>query len=240
MILGKKILAIITARGGSKGLPKKNIRKLGDKPLIAWTIEAALASSCIDRLILSSDDETIIRIAKDWGCEAPFIRENHLAMDETSTPDVVLDAMLRCPGYDWVVVLQPTSPLRTTADIDDCLYESISQGASVGVSVSESFSSPYWMFNRDDLGQLQPLLPIDKVYTRRQDLPKVYQLNGAVYVAECCWLLEHATFITPNTYAYVMPKQRSIDIDDLLDFNQAEYLLSERSLAEQDQQKSNE
>lgn len=233
MIEDKRVLAVIPARGGSKGLSKKNIRDLAGKPLIAWTIEAGLASRYIDRLILSSDDEEIISVARHWGCEVPFVREDHLATDESTTIDVVLDAMERCPGYDWVVVLQPTSPLRTSADIDDCLGECMRQGARVGVSVSESLSSPYWMFNRDENGQLQALLPTDTFFTRRQDLPKVYQLNGAVYVAECRWLRDNTTFISSQTFAYVMPKQSSIDIDDHLDFFQAEHLLSERFLAEQ-------
>ncbi len=217
---------MIPARGGSKGLPGKNIRDLAGKPLIAWTIEAALASRWIDRVILSSDDEEIIQVAGRWGCVAPFVRAGHLATDEATTVDVVIDALQRCPGYDWVVVLQPTSPLRTANDIDECLSECINQGASVGVSVCEASVSPYWMFGRDVQGQLQTLLPMPKDATRRQQLPKTYQLNGAVYVAQSGWLQANARFVTPQTYAYVMPQQRSIDIDDQVDFGVAQQLLS--------------
>ncbi|MBU0587280.1 MAG: acylneuraminate cytidylyltransferase family protein [Gammaproteobacteria bacterium] len=226
MIGGKKVLAVIPARGGSKGLPGKNIRELAGKPLIVWTIEAAQASGWIDRLILSSDDDEIIQVARRWGCEVPFVRAGHLATDEATTVDVVLDALQRCPGYDWVVVLQPTSPLRSAEDIDNCLSECIGQGASVGVSVCEASASPYWMFGRDERGQLQNLLPMPEGVTRRQDLPKAYQLNGAVYVAECGWLQVNACFITSQTHAYVMPQQRSIDIDVPIDFLLAQQLLS--------------
>jgi len=226
MIHGMKVLAVIPARGGSKGLPGKNIRDLAGMPLVAWTIEAAQASRCIDRLILSSDDDEIVQVARRWGCDVPFVRGEDLATDEATTVDVVLDSLRRCPGYDWVVVLQPTSPLRTTEDIDRCLLECLDQGASVGVSVCEATVSPYWMFSRDGQGQLQTLLPMPQGATRRQDLPNAYQLNGAVYVASCNWLRVNANFITPGTYAYVMPQSRSIDIDNPMDFFFAEQLLS--------------
>ena len=228
MIHGKKVLAVIPARGGSKGLPGKNIRDLAGKPLIAWSIEAAQASHWIDRLILSSDDDEIIQVVRRWGCEVPFVRSGHIATDEASTVDVVVDALQRCPGYDWVVVLQPTSPLRTTFDIDDCLSECISHDANVGLSVCKASVSPYWMFGRNELGQLQSLLPMPQGVTRRQDLPSVYQINGAVYMANCAWMLTNATFITPQTYAYVMPECRSIDIDDEADFRLAERILSDK------------
>jgi CMP-N,N'-diacetyllegionaminic acid synthase len=227
MIHGKKVLAVIPARGGSKGLPGKNIRDLVGKPLIAWSIEAAHASRCIDRLILSSDDDEIIQVARRWCCDVPFVRGEDLATDEATTVDVVLDSLRRCPGYDWVVVLQPTSPLRTSEDIDTCLLECMDQGASVGVSVCEATASPYWMFSRDGQGQLQTLLPMPQGATRRQDLPCTYQLNGALYVAKCSWLQANPKFITPQTYAYVMPQQRSIDIDDEVDFRFAELMLSD-------------
>ena len=227
MIFGKRVLAVIPARGGSKGLPGKNIRDLAGKPLIAWSIEAAQESNWIDRLVLSSNDDEVIQVARRWGCDVPFVRDENLATDEATTVDVVLDSLRRCPGYDWVVVLQPTSPLRTSEDIDECLFECLDQGASVGVSVCELTVSPYWMFSRDGQGYLQTVLPMPKVATRRQDLPPRYQLNGALYVADCAWLKANLEFITPQTYAYVMPQQRSVDIDEEVDFRLAEVLLSD-------------
>ncbi len=117
----KKVLALITARGGSKGLVKKNIRLLNSIPLIAWTIKEAHKSERIDRLVLSSDDDEIIKVAKDYSCEVPFKREAHLASDTATSDDVILDALSRIDGYDTLILLQPTSPLRIREDIDSCL-----------------------------------------------------------------------------------------------------------------------
>lgn len=114
-------LAIIPARGGSKGVPRKNIRNLAGKPLIAWTIEEAKKSKYINRVILSSDDNEIIEIAKNYNCEVPFVRPKNIAEDNTPGIDPVLHAIKQCPGYDYVVLLQPTSPLRTVEDIDGCI-----------------------------------------------------------------------------------------------------------------------
>ncbi len=130
MIDEKKILAVIPARGGSKGVPRKNIRDLAGKPLIAWTIEAAKKSKYIDRLILSSEDPEIIAVAKSYGCEVPFVRKIELAQDDTPGIEVVLDAVQRCLGYTHVLLLQPTSPFRTHKHIDD-LIEKFNQKKSI-------------------------------------------------------------------------------------------------------------
>lgn len=114
-------LAVIPARGGSKGIPRKNIREIAGKPLIAWSIEEAKKSKYITKLILSSDDKEIIDVAKQYGCEAPFVRPKALAADETPGVDPILHAIEQCPGYDYVVVLQPTSPLRTVENIDGAI-----------------------------------------------------------------------------------------------------------------------
>ncbi|MEH2097772.1 acylneuraminate cytidylyltransferase family protein, partial [Nostoc sp.] len=121
MIHGKKVLAIIPARGGSKAVPRKNIREIGGKPLIAWTIEEAKKSQYIDRLILSSEDDEIISIAQKWGCEIAFKRPVELAQDDTPGIAPVLHALNQLPIYDYVVLLQPTSPLRQVIDIDGCI-----------------------------------------------------------------------------------------------------------------------
>ena len=113
-----KVLALITARGGSKGLPRKNVLLAGGKPLIAWTVEAAVSSECIDRVVLTSDDDEIMAAAMAAGCDVPFCRPAHLASDVATSLDVVLHAIDQLPGYEYVVLLQPTSPLRTAADID--------------------------------------------------------------------------------------------------------------------------
>lgn len=225
MLGDKKVLAIITARGGSKGLPGKNILLLAGKPLIVWTVEAALQSRFIDRVVLSSDDQDIINVALDAGCDVPFVRAQELATDSATTVDVVLDGLERLPGYDWLVVLQPTSPLRLGLDIDECLLQTSDAGFKCGVSVCEAEKSPYWMFGRSREGHLETLMEMPNLITRRQDLPPVYELNGAVYVADCRWFADNQKFITPETYSYVMPKDRSIDIDNKMQFVFAEQLL---------------
>lgn len=223
MIQGEKILGVITARGGSKGVPGKNIRVAHGKPLIVWSIEAGLASKYIDRLILSSDDKAIMDVAKEHGCEVPFQRDEELAKDITPSIDVVLDAIIRCPGYEWVVLLQPTSPLRIAKDIDDALEKCIQFDAPACVSVCETQYSPYWVYTQKN-GRLVPVLDISLV-TRRQDLPKTYQLNGAIYVAKCDWLIKTKNFISMDTVALEMPLARSIDIDEEQDFKYFESLI---------------
>ena len=134
MIDGRSVLAIIPARGGSKGVPRKNIRPLGGKPLIAWTIEAAHRSAWIDRLILSSEDQEIIDTACAWGCDVPFVRPAELARDCTPGIDPVLHALKQLPSFDLVVLLQPTSPLRSAADIDRCIERCQRGGAPAAVT----------------------------------------------------------------------------------------------------------
>lgn len=219
MINNHTILGIIPARGGSKGVPRKNIRNIAGKPLISWTIEEAKKSKYIDRLILSSEDEEIISVAKTWGCEVPFIRPLELARDDTPGIEPVLHALKMCSGYDYVVLLQPTSPLRSNIDIDKCIELCIENNANSSVSVNEPDKSPYWMYNLDADGRMHQLIDTELSYTRRQELPKTYVLNGAVYVARAKWLLENKTFITEKTIAYIMPKERSLDIDTELDIS---------------------
>ena len=225
MINGKRVLALIPARGGSKGIPKKNVIDLGGKPLIAWTIEEAKKSEYIDQLTLSSDDHEIINTAKQYGCEVPFFRPKELAADNTPVIDPIIHALTELPGFDYVVLLQPTSPFRTVGDIDSCIKKCVIENSNVVVSVTETDKSPYWMFNIDDEDFLHPILS-GAIPKRRQDSSKVYLLNGAVYVANVNWLIENKTFISSETRSYVMPKDRSIDIDDVNDLAFARYLIN--------------
>jgi N-acylneuraminate cytidylyltransferase len=215
-----KILAVIPARGGSKGLPRKNILVLAGKPLIVWTIEAAKKSTMIDRFVLSSDDSEIIDVAKRWGCEVPFIRPKELSQDDTPGVDPVLHALeMLCENYDYVVLLQPTSPLRKAEDIDACIELCMKSGSPSCVSVVLSEQNPYWMYSINSMHQLQPIMKNRFNYIRRQDLPTIYSLNGAVYVAKPKWLVKTKRFITDETIGYVMPKERSVDIDSKIDFD---------------------
>lgn len=216
MIDGKSVLAVIPARGGSKGVPRKNIRKVGGKPLIAWTIEEAKKSRYIDRLILSSEDEEIIKVAKEWGCDVPFVRPVELAQDNTPGIEPVFHAISQVPGYDYVVLLQPTSPLRLVSDIDCCVETCLKMAAPACVSVTTSDKSPFWMYTLREDKRLSPLLE-RKSYSCRQELPPVYVLNGAVYVARVDWLIGERNFVGDETVACPMPKERSLDIDNELE-----------------------
>lgn len=224
MIAGKTILAVIPARGGSKGVPRKNIKLAAGKPLIAWTIAAAKKSKYIDRLVLSSEDEEIIKVAKSLGCEVPFIRPVELAQDDTPGIEPVLHAIKNLPDYDYIVLLQVTSPLRSVEDIDGCIELCVKQQGNACVSVSEAAENPYWMYKMDDGGKLCPLMPTENNFNRRQDLPKVFSLNGAVYVANSAWLLDKQSFLTSETIAFPMPAERSLDIDTEIDFKLMETL----------------
>src|SRR5690349_10929106 len=146
MIGEKSVLGLIAARGGSKGVPGKNIFVVNGRPLIQWSIDAARASRYIDRLILSSDNPAIMDVARNAGCEVPFRRDDALASDTASAIDVVADALMRVPGYSIVVLLQPTSPLRIAGDIDGAIELLVSSGAGACVTVREADEHPYWMF----------------------------------------------------------------------------------------------
>lgn len=213
------LLAVITARGGSKGLPRKNVLLAGCKPLVAWTVEAAISAECVDRVVLSSDDDEIMDAAKAAECEVPFRRPAHLSSDIASSIDVVLHAIDELPGYEYVVLLQPTSPLRTAADIDAAFELMLKKGAPSCVSVCEVDQSPYWMFRINDESKVERLLPEKESVTRRQDLPPIYVLNGAIYIARIDWLKQSKNFLGEGCIAYVMPKERSLDIDNADDFD---------------------
>lgn len=226
MIDGLSVLALITARGGSKGLPGKNIRPLAGKPLVAWSVGQARASALIDRVVISSDDAAIIDAAVAAGAEAPFVRPAALADDAASSADVARHALgaLERP-YDLLVLLQPTSPLRLTSDIEACIRR-VAQGVAPScISVTPAAKSPWWMQTMDESGRLTPLLPPVPA-ARRQDLPVVHVPNGAVYVVRVAWFLEHGTFLGQDSVGHVMPAERSVDIDTLLDFRLAEAMLA--------------
>lgn len=223
-----KTLGLITARGGSKGIPHKNVKILGGKPLIVWSIEAALRSTLLDAVVVSTDDPAIATVAREAGAEVPFIRPKELAQDQTAGIDPVLHALSQLPQFDSVLLLQPTSPLRSTEDIDNCLKYAKRSVANALVSVSEPITSPFWTYRIKSDQTLEPLIDVAAV-KRRQDLPEVFALNGALYFAKTSWLVTNRTFTTAETMAFVMPSERSIDIDTMLDWKLAEILLAEQS-----------
>ena len=207
-------------------MPRKNIKMLAGKPLIAWTIEEAKKSKFIDMCIVSTEDEEIKSVAEEWGGHVPFMRPAELAQDDTPGIEPVLHAITMMPGYDFVVLLQATSPLRTAEDIDGAIAYCMEQGSESCVSVTEAEHSPYWMYSMDKENRLQPILKIAKEDSyQRQKLPKVYQLNGAVYVASVDFVRQEREFIGDDTLGYVMPQERSYDIDTVLDFEVAEAVM---------------
>ena len=224
MIAGKTILAVIPARGGSKRIPRKNVRVLAGKPLIAWTIEEARKSKYIDKLILSSDDLETISISKQYGCQVPFVRPAELARDDTPGADVALHAIERCPGYSFVLLLQPTSPLRTVRHIDSIIEAVRADQAKCMVSLSVPDSHPMWMFHIDERKRLLPLQRA-QIPSCRQQLSTLYTLNGALYIASSTWLQRKRTFLTAETQGFYMEPEASLDIDTNLDFFICECLL---------------
>jgi CMP-N-acetylneuraminic acid synthetase len=218
------VFALIPARGGSKGIPRKNIRAIAGKPLIAWTIEAGLAAPGVDAVVVSTEDEEIAAVSREWGAQVPFMRPPELAADETPGIAPVLHAIDQLPAYDAVLLLQPTSPLRSVADIHGILALADESGAPAVVSVCESEDHPNWMYRLDAGARLAPLLPAPAA-ARRQDLPPVYALNGAMYFARTAWLREARGFLGDETRGYAMPADRSVDIDTPLDWRVAEMLL---------------
>ena len=233
MIADKKVLALIPARGGSKGLPGKNVRLLGGKPLLAWSVQAAKASKYVDRIVLSSDDAEIMAVARAAGCDVPFTRPADFATDSAGVQDVVIHALDSLgEAFDYVVLLQPTSPLRSAADMDACIEACVAAGAPSCVSVTRPAKSPYWMFFLDEDGTGHPVLGDDNTGKRRQELRQAYVLNGAVYVVEVARFRESLTFVGPQTRFHVMPEERSCDIDTLLDFSVAETLVASRLLGD--------
>jgi CMP-N,N'-diacetyllegionaminic acid synthase len=228
--LSGKMLALITARGGSKGLPRKNVLPLAGKPLIAWSVIAALDAQSVNRVVVSTDDPEIAHAALAAGAEVPFIRPASLATDTATSVDVIFHALSECPGYDYFVLLQPTSPLRTTNDIDKACQLLKNTNSFSCVSICEANESPWNMFLTAKDGQIKRLVDNANLGSRRQDYPKVYRLNGAIYIAQTEWFLAEGKLIGERTCGFVMPNERSIDIDDVQDFMKAEKFLSLQSL----------
>jgi len=218
------IIALIPARGGSKGIPRKNIRLLAGKPMIAYTIEAALKSRYIDRAVVSTEDDEIAEISKRYGAEV-IERPEDLAKDETPTIDVIFQVLevLRTENYNpnIVVLLQPTSPLRKAEDIDNAIELFVNDSCESVVSVCEVEHSPYWSFKIEDK-YLNPVFERKYLKMKRQDLPKVYMPNGAIYVSTPEVLCKYESFYHSKTIPYTMPPERSIDIDNEIDFMLAE------------------
>ncbi|WP_411348133.1 cytidylyltransferase domain-containing protein [Paenibacillus sp. WLX2291] len=224
-------LAIIPARGGSKGLPGKNLIPLCGKPLIQYTIEAALQSNCIKEIVVSTDDEKIAKVAQQAGATVPFIRPAELATDEAKSIDVMIHAVKYYEQtlqkvFDYIVLLQPTSPLRSAQDIDQAFIDFQYYNADSLQSVSLCDHHPYLLREMND-GVLYPYLHQEPSHLRRQDLQQVYMLNGAIYIMKRDLLMNNYQIIGKSNYGYIMPKRNSVDIDDIWDLKWAELILEQ-------------
>lgn len=236
MYKGKKILALIPARGGSKGLPRKNIRPLLGKPLIAWSIEHGLSSKYLDSVVVSTDDEEIASIAKKHGAQAPFLRPKELATDEATSIDVIAHAVdsLRVAGdaFDYLVLLEPTSPLREAPDIDACIERLVDAAAALAIVSVAKLEGAHPEFNvliDKTTGYIRKVNGgADFRILRRQELPDAYFLEGTIYMSDIGALLSRRTFYHEMTLAYVVPRWKSVEIDELTDFICAEALLKAR------------
>ena len=226
MIKGKSVLAVIPARSGSKGLPNKNILELAGKPLIVWSIEAASESKYIDRLIISTDSKKIADVAKQYNCEVPFMRPSELSTDDANLNDVILHTldMIGDP-YDIVIILQPTSPLRDSEDIDHALEFMRENNVPTVVSVCSSNKPLHWHLTLETDGKLKPLYSSKFFFTNRQELPPTYIPNGALFIAKTDYFRNTKTFYTDLTLAFIMPPERSVDIDNRIDFFTAEAII---------------
>lgn len=226
------MIAIIPARGGSKGLPGKNVRPLNGKPLIGYAVEEALKAKHIDRVIISTDDEEIARVAVEYGAELPFMRPAELASDTAMAIDNYIYTIGRleeegCKPIDAFVVLQPTSPLRIAEDIDGAIELFEQKGADSVISYCQEAHPVTWHKYLDEDGRFENIF--DANIKNRQENRTSYYPNGAVYVFRTSMIRERK-YYTDKSYAYVMPRTRSVDIDFIEDFEYAEFLLRRNNL----------
>ncbi len=232
MYRGKKIIGIIPARGGSKGIPRKNIKNIHGKPLIAWTIETALASEYLDEVIVSTDSSEIKEVAEKLGARVPFLRPDKLAEDTSTSMDVLLhalDYMKNKEGkeFDLLMMLEPTSPLREVKDIDSSIESLVNHKSArsiAGVSFVEG-ASPDFVVTLDN-GLMRS--KSNFVVKRRQDIDDYYFYEGTIYASYVADLQERKNFYHQDALGYIVPKWKSFEIDDMVDFSIIEHLLIQR------------
>jgi CMP-N-acetylneuraminic acid synthetase len=228
MFKNKTFLAIIPARGGSKRLPRKNILNLCGKPLISWSIEAGLKSKYIDKVVVSSDDTEILNISNEFKVQV-IKRPNELASDTSTSFDAVKHAIDNLESYEYILLLQPTSPLRNQNHIDKAIEILEEKNADAVISVCEMNHNSVWSNTLDDSLSMEGFISDNLLNNRSQDLKKHYRLNGAIYLCKTDKLLkEKSFFLKKNIFAYVMNSNDSIDIDRKEDFELASLYLSQK------------
>jgi len=226
MYKDKTFLAIIPARGGSKRLPRKNILDLDGEPLIAYSIESAQKSKYIDKVIVSSDDNEILKISQTYGIDI-LKRPAELASDTSTSFDAIKHAIKHSNKYDYIILLQPTSPLRNFKHIEEAIELLEEKNADAIISVCEMDHSPLWSNTLNESFSMKGFLRDEVLNKRSQDLETYYRLNGAIYICKTNKLLEEESFfLKENIFAYIMDRKSSIDIDEEIDFKIAETLLN--------------
>jgi N-acylneuraminate cytidylyltransferase len=225
-------IAVIPCRGGSKRVPRKNVRLLHGKPAVAYTIEAALMSGVFQSVIVSTDSEEIAEVSRAYGAEVPFVRDSSLADDYTPVSAVTLDVLNRLVPqsgiYDNVCQLMANCPLRTASAIRDSYAQFLETAALSQISVTEyGWFNPWWAMTRDDQNALTPLFK-EQMETRSQDLPTLYCPTGAVWWAKPDVLRQYGTFYAPNYRGWAIPWQQAVDIDTEEDWKMAEVLMTGR------------
>ena len=227
-------LAIIPARSGSKGLKDKNIKMLSGKPLLAYTIEAAKESGLFDEIIVSTDSKEYADISKLWGASVPFYRTAELSTDTASSWDVVKEVLEKFKGlgkeFETVSLLQPTSPLRTSDDIIECYKVMKEKEANFVVSVCPMDHTPLWANLLPDDCSMENFIRPEVIKMPRQSIPTYYRINGALYTIKVDYLMKSTNIYNEKSYAIVMNKENSVDIDDQLDFTIAEVLINKKSV----------
>ena len=227
-------IAIIPARGGSKRLPGKNLMEIAGKPLITWTVEAAIGSGMFERIIVSTDSQDIAGTATEAGAEVPFLRPAEISADDTSSADVVRHLLIsqemnKNDRYSHFVLLQPTSPLRKTENITEAIELLEKKNADAVISVCRTEHSPLWSNTLPEDMNMQNFLKPEIQKTPSQSRPQYFRLNGALYICSIKKFLEEGSlFLKDNIYAYLMSRRDSIDIDDDVDFDLAEIYLRKR------------
>jgi CMP-N,N'-diacetyllegionaminic acid synthase len=235
VINNKTFLAIIPARGGSKRLPKKNILDLAGKPLISWSISAAIKSKYIDKVMVTTDSDEIMEVARKYGAEVPFKRPDYLSNDTAIRPDVIKHTIdfyqnENQENFDYIIFLQPTSPLRNETHIDKAIEYMFEKNADAIVSVCEVEHPVQWSGVLPDNKDMSDFLNEIDIKSRSQDFPSYFRLNGAIFICDSYKFMESGCmFLKENIFAYVMSQDISIDIDTKIDFMFARNIFENKS-----------
>lgn len=225
-----KIYGFIFARGGSKGVPKKNIKLLGGKPLLAHSIETGFKSGMLDRIIVSTDDESIAEVAREYGAEVPFMRPKELSLDNSSEWLAWRHAINQVDSFDLFVSLPATAPLRSPSDIKECVRSFQEGGCDAIVTCKKASRHPSFnMIRQDNQGMVHLLMPLDTSIIRRQDAPEIYDMTTVAYVLAPEFIMTRSKIFQGRVRAVTIPEERAVDIDTYLDFEFAEFLYARQN-----------